>query len=273
METIIIQHSLSGEASEKTMARPTVVQGTAVASPYDHRSKQESAPQNEIRDPTGPGVGEMQVRYHTETFESASCTATPLIAPTTSTIPQETRCRDPIFAVLFYGNVAAIVAVVVAFGTDAFYTSVDDNQQTQDGYDYSGYIYSVLVLGLFSIILSGLSLPLMMCIPELLIKMSLFFMLGLSAAMMIMSWMTGNIIGGIIGTIFFLVFVCYARAVWSRIPFASVNLLTACTAIRKNFCVVFVAYFFIALALGWSLLWAVALAGVSNKVIVESDNP
>jgi len=245
METVIIQHSLSGEATEKTMEGPTVVQGTAVASPYDHRTKQESAPQNEIRDPTGPGVG----------------------------AKQETRCRDPIFAFLLYGNVAAIVAVVLTFGTDAFYTSVDDNQQTQDGYDYSGYIYSVLVLGLFSIILSGLSLPLMMCIPELLIKMSLFFMLGLSAAMMIMSWMSGNIVGGIIGTIFFLIFLCYARAVWSRIPFASVNLLTACTAIRKNFCVVFVAYFFIALALGWSLLWAVAVAGVSNKVIVESDNP
>jgi hypothetical protein len=49
--------------------------------------------------------------------------------------------------------------------------------------------------------------------------------------------------------------------------------LTACTAIKKNFFTVFVAYFFIALAFAWSLLWAVALAGVSNKVIVESDVP
>lgn len=63
METVIIQHSLSGDPSEKTMEGPTVVQGTAVASPYDHRPKQESAPQNEIRDPTGPGVGAKQVRY------------------------------------------------------------------------------------------------------------------------------------------------------------------------------------------------------------------
>lgn len=59
----------------------------------------------------------------------------------------------------------------------------------------------------------------------------------------------------------------------TRIPFASVNLLTACTAIRKNLFAVIVAYFFIALALAWSLLWAVALAGVANKVVVESDVP
>jgi len=130
-----------------------------------------------------------------------------------------------------------------------------------------------MVLGLFSIIFSGLTLPVMMCIPELLVKMSLFFMVGLSGAMMVMSWLYGNIIGGILGTIFFAIFLCYAKAVWSRIPFASVNLLTACTAIKKNLFTVIVAYIFIALALAWSLLWAVALAGVSNKVIVESDVP
>lgn len=130
-----------------------------------------------------------------------------------------------------------------------------------------------MVLGLFSIIFSGLTLPVMMCIPELLVKMSLFFMVGLSGAMMVMSWLYGNILGGILGTIFFAIFLCYAKAVWSRIPFASVNLLTACTAIKKNLFTVIVAYIFIALALAWSLLWAVALAGVSNKVIVESDVP
>jgi hypothetical protein len=238
METVVIQHSLS---HDDDLDAPKVVQGTAVASPYDHHTKQDDAP----RDPNGPGTG----------------------------AKQETRCRDPIFAFLLYGNVAAIAAVVGAYGTDAFYTSVDDSTQTQDGYDYSGYIYATMVLGLFSVIFSGLCLPVMMCMPNALIKMSLFFMLGLSGAMMVWSWLYGNVIGGIIGTVFFLIFCCYAKMVWSRIPFASVNLLTATTAVKKNVCVVLVAYFFIALALAWSLLWAVALAGVSNKVIVETDVP
>ncbi|KAL7509169.1 hypothetical protein ACHAXN_006594 [Cyclotella atomus] len=224
-------------------SKPAVVQGTAVASPYDHHTKQDT--HNEVRDPTGPGVG----------------------------TKQETRCNDPIFAFLLYGNIAAIAAVVSIYGTDAFYSSIEDSSTTTDGYDYSGYIYATIVLGLFSIIFSGLTLPVMMCIPELLVKMSLFFMVGLSGAMMVMSWLYGNILGGILGTIFFAIFLCYAKAVWSRIPFASVNLLTACTAIKKNLFTVIVAYLFIALALAWSLLWAVALAGVSNKVIVESDVP
>ncbi len=71
----------------------------------------------------------------------------------------------------------------------------------------------------------------------------------------------------VLQAIFFLIFVCYARAVWSRIPFASVNLLTACTAIRKNGGVVLVAYFYIALAFGWTLLWSISVMGVWDKVV------
>jgi hypothetical protein len=55
METVVIQHSLSTDEGSK----PTVVQGTAVASPYDHHTKQQGG--TEIRDPTGPGVGSKQV--------------------------------------------------------------------------------------------------------------------------------------------------------------------------------------------------------------------
>lgn len=67
--------------------------------------------------------------------------------------------------------------------------------------------------------------------------------------------------------IFFSCFLCYARAVWSRIPFASVNLLTACTAIKKNCGVVIVAYFFVALAFGWTILWSISLMGVWEQVV------
>jgi hypothetical protein len=71
--------------------------------------------------------------------------------------------------------------------------------------------------------------------------------------------------------IFFLITICYTYCVWSRIPFASVNLLTACTAIRKNAGVVFVSFVFVCIAFGWTLLWAVASAGVSNQIITSSE--
>jgi len=60
--------------------------------------------------------------------------------------------------------------------------------------------------------------------------------------------------------------------VWSRIPFASVNLLTACTAVKKNCGVIFVAYVFVIIAFAWSILWSIALAGVYDQVILTGNN-
>lgn len=219
---------------------PVVVQGTAVASPYDHTTQQRepntrsSAPS----DPTGEGVGEKQA----------------------------TRCRDPIFAILLYVNVAAIAIVAGVYGTEAFSETVTESTS---GYNYNGYIYATFILGAVAIILTGITLPIMMCIPELLIKASLIMMLVLSGIMMVMGFLSGNFTGAIFGVIFFLVFVCYAKAVWSRIPFASVNLLTACTAIRKNAGVIVVAYCFVMLAFGWTLLWSISLMGVWDQVVVS----
>mmetsp|Transcript_28641 Transcript_28641/g.51793 ORF Transcript_28641/g.51793 Transcript_28641/m.51793 type:complete len:493 (-) Transcript_28641:409-1887(-) len=214
---------------------PVVVQGTAVASPYDHTTTQSSA--RGAAAPADPEGGGQK---------------------------QATRCRDPIFALLLYGNVAAIIAVAGIYGTEAFSDAVSD---TTSGYNYTGYIYATFVLGAVAIILTGITLPIMMCIPEMLIKVSLIMMLVLSGVMMVMMFLSGSIIGGIFGAIFFLIFCCYAKAVWPRIPFASVNLLTACTAIKKNAGTILVAYFFVALAFGWTLLWSVSLMGVWDKVI------
>eukprot|EP00584_Thalassiosira_punctigera_P006265 CAMPEP_0172529190 /NCGR_PEP_ID=MMETSP1067-20121228/3331_1 /TAXON_ID=265564 ORGANISM="Thalassiosira punctigera, Strain Tpunct2005C2" /NCGR_SAMPLE_ID=MMETSP1067 /ASSEMBLY_ACC=CAM_ASM_000444 /LENGTH=499 /DNA_ID=CAMNT_0013313195 /DNA_START=127 /DNA_END=1626 /DNA_ORIENTATION=- len=218
---------------------PVVVQGTAVASPYDHTT---TATATASRQPA---------RSHGASNDGRG-------------EKQATRCRDPVFALLLYGNVAAIVAVAGIYGTEAFSDALDDSVS---GYNYTGYIRATFILGALAIVLTGVSLPVMMCIPEVLIKVSLIAMLVLSGIMMVMSFLSGSMLGGIFGLIFFLVFVCYARAVWSRIPFASVNLVTACTAIKKNAGVIIVAYFFVALAFGWTILWSISLMGVWEKVV------
>jgi len=48
-------------------------------------------------------------------------------------------------------------------------------------------------------------------------------------------------------------------------------LLTACTAVKKNCGVILVAYVYVILAFGWSILWSVALAGVYDQVIVAGN--
>lgn len=107
----------------------------------------------------------------------------------------------------------------------------------------------------------------MMKIPKFMIKTSLIFVVILSGVWCVIAFIGGNIIGGIIGAVFFLLMMCYARAVWSRIPFATENLITAMTAVKKNCGVVFVSYFFLALAFGWSILWTIALVGIWDDTI------
>lgn len=225
------------------MGEPVVVQGTAVSQPYNPYEHKTAAPTDQ-RGAAPPVPAD----------------------PSTAGEKQPTKCRDPIFALLLLGNVGAIAAVAAIYGTKAFDQSVNSS-----GANYNGYIAAAFILGAIAMIFTGFCIPIMMCIPELLIKVSLIGMLVLSGAMMVISFISGSYIGGIFGLIFFLIFACYARAVWSRIPFASINLLTACTAVKKNCGVVFIAYFYVIIAFGWSLLWSVALAGVYDQVIYTAN--
>ena len=102
---------------------------------------------------------------------------------------------------------AAIAAVAGIYGSAAF-----DQQVNNSGGSYDGYVAAAFVLGVIAMVFTGFCLPLMMCIPMILIKASLIGMLILSGAMMVVSFLYGNIWGGIFGVIFFLIFGCYARA-------------------------------------------------------------
>mmetsp|Transcript_4428 Transcript_4428/g.6738 ORF Transcript_4428/g.6738 Transcript_4428/m.6738 type:complete len:452 (-) Transcript_4428:372-1727(-) len=169
---------------------------------------------------------------------------------------QETRCRDPLFALLLYGNVGALIGVAAAYADEAF---TDD---TVSGYDYEGYLYAALICGGCALVFSALMMTLMMAIPQFLIKVSLVFMVGLTGFWMVIAFASNAIGIGIMGAIFFALMLCYAKAVWGRIPFATANLVTSGTAIKSNCGVTIFAYVFGALAFGWSALWTVAFLGV-----------
>lgn len=49
-------------------------------------------------------------------------------------------------------------------------------------------------------------------------------------------------------------------------------MLTAATAIKKNLGIVFMAYVFTALLVGWIVLWSIAFSGVFNKTYVCDAN-
>jgi Plasma-membrane choline transporter len=178
---------------------------------------------------------------------------------------QETRCNDPIFALLFYVCIGAIVAVAAIKGPSAL-TAPKSNV------NFEPYIIYTIVIAIVSILVSGVALSVLMCIPETLIKISLIFVTIMALVWAVLAFVTGSIAMGVIGIIFFLISVCYAWAVWSRIPFATINLVTAITAVKANMGVVIYAYIFTAVAGLWSFTWSVAVVGVFDETYTCDDN-
>lgn len=183
---------------------------------------------------------------------------------------QPNQCRDPLFAVLFYVNIVVIIAIAAIFGANPF-TEMNDAGNADDqvvvDVDWSPFLTVAAVAGAIGLVLSCLALQVLMCIPGILIKVSLFFNIALSLLIVVYAVMN-NIMGmAIFGGIIFLLSCCYTYCVWSRIPFATANLKTGCTAVRANCGVSFLAYAVVIFSFAWSLLWTVALLGVQDQLI------
>jgi len=207
------------------MSTPVVVQGTAV-----------SPPQN---------------------FEGGGATETE-----TEQEPRKTGCKDPLFAVLFYVNVIAIVAVCATYGKDEW----------DIGVDYETFVGIAFVFGVASLIFSAGGLLFLIQYPSFMIKSGLIFSVLVSLAWTVYTFWVGQYLMGALAAIFFLLTLCYVRAVWHRIPFAAINMVTAGTAIKANLGVAIFAIFFTVLQLGWLILWSVACIGVYSSTYVCDDN-
>lgn len=186
--------------------------------------------------------------------------------PTYNTNPEITqhtkqaKCQDPLFAALFYIDIVGIVVVAGSTGDE---WAAQDNTFHEE---YQAYYHAAVICGIFGLILSGVGLQIMFCIPALLIKAALIFSLIMSAVMLIFAFIQNNIMGIIFGLIFFALTCCYTWCVWSRIPFATVNLVTAMTAVKANCGITVAAYIFTGFACLWSFVWAVAFYGTFNSV-------
>ena len=185
----------------------------------------------------------------------------------------ESSCNDPLFAILFYIALIAIIIVAATYGADALENGTIDDGTDNGGsssssgssVDYSGYITITVIVTFLSFIGAGLGMSLLFCIPQFLIKAALIFTVVMAGVWCGIAFATGNLFGGILGAIFFAISICYAYAVWSRIPFATANLVTACTAIKANLGVALYAYVFALLAGLWAIGWAVAVIGVFDQ--------
>lgn len=169
---------------------------------------------------------------------------------------QPKQFQDGIWAILFGVHLAVMVVIMI----------VQSTSLESSGYNYSGVVWCVSVCAVVAVILSSMALGFMMQFATELVKMALFFSIGCSLAMGIMGALAGQMWMSIMGFASFALGCCYAYFVWSRIPFAAANLRTALTAVKVNLGLVAVAYFFLALAFGWSLWWSVT-AGTTVSTV------
>jgi hypothetical protein len=233
-----------------------VVQGTPVSDPYGGTTPATTGFANALN-------GQQQQQQYPQQASAAAASAF-VYNPPTSNPPgggekQATRCRDPFFALLLYVNVAAIIGVAATYGPAAV-DSATPNSSGDNTNAYYGYVYAAIICAFISFFASAGGVMVMMCIPETLIKVALIFVVIMAGVMMVMSFLSRAIFAGIMGALMFAFSLCYARAVWSRIPFATINLVTAITAIKSNWGIVFYACKYSCLSfVSWSGFFYISL--------------
>jgi hypothetical protein len=160
---------------------------------------------------------------------------------------QPNQFRDVIWAVLF---IAHLIPVILY----ALY-STTQQENGESSITIGPHIYWISIVALVSVGLSTLSLDGMMRYADALVKTALIFSVFFSLLIGVLGAMSGNILMAILGFVSFAFGICYARMVWNRLPFAAANLRTALTAVKLNMGLVMVAYLFMALGFGWSILF------------------
>lgn len=168
---------------------------------------------------------------------------------------QPKGCRDVWAALLFYAQAIAVGVFCFWLGVPAVTKQIESTGQqgnSNGGYNvnYSGIMYLVMSASGCAFVLSALSLGVMSCCPKILIQISLLISLLVSLAVCVYAFIYNSILGGVFGAVIFLLSLCYACAVWRRIPFAAANLSTALTATRQNFVVYLMAYAFVFITFG-----------------------
>lgn len=174
---------------------------------------------------------------------------------------QPKEWKDVIWAVLFYAHLAVMISVIVMNGDNFAAAGGEGN----GGENTSGLTFLVGLCAVVAILISSAALGFMMKYSETLVKISLVCTVAMSGVIAVLGLMSGQMFMGIFGLLMFAIGICYARAVWPRIPFAAANLNTALTAVKANMGLTLIAYVMVLLAFGWSMLWFVGVGSYLNS--------
>jgi hypothetical protein len=179
--------------------------------------------------------------------------------------------RDPLFLVLFLGNLVAVFFYAFTSGLDEVRKSSSDSDGSISS-DTKNILYATLTLCCASVAITALVLGFLMKNAESLIRFTLYF--NIAICLVLGGWMlaAGQALVSIIMFLVALLNWCYMRAVQSRIPFASANLKVACAAVKEHFSTVFVSYLVVIMGTAWSAVWMLSAFGVYKAAEADADN-
>lgn len=234
------------------MSTVPIVQGVAVANPHDkaptsdyvasgYQQNPMTVPFNAAAAEDYGGNGGQQLGMHAK---------------------QPNKFRDSLWAILFLLH-------FVPLGLYA-YSVQGDNEEAEGGgasINIAAHISWISIVALVSVGLSTFSLEGMMRNATGLIKFSLVVTVCLWPLFGIYGLMSGQMLLAVLSFVSFAIGICYAYAVWERIPYAAANLRTALTAVKFNMGLLLVAYVFMALGIAWITLWS---AGFGSSLQTES---
>jgi hypothetical protein len=155
-------------------------------------------------------------------------------------------------------------------GGDDSVNNDTDSSLSDIAIDPTALMIVLAVCGIGGLIMSSLALSFMMIFAEGLIKIALIFNILLLAGSALLALATANVLMALLS-----VFMCafsayYTCQVWSRIPFAAVNLVTAVTAVRNNMGLALYAYWSLLGLFCWSLLWSISFT-CTTYVLSDCD--
>jgi hypothetical protein len=136
------------------------------------------------------------------------------------------------------------------------------------------FLFTLMVSLVVAPVLSVVAMGYMATNPQKLIQLSLYFAIGWN---LLMAVLVGTLATDAIGAVVFhlvlaAVLVCYARAVWHRIPFAAANLKTALTCVRSNMGMAWLGLGGVPLFAGWAILWTyVATSALASPWMKEQE--
>ena len=173
--------------------------------------------------------------------------------------------NDFAFACSFYTLVAATLAVALIYRGSA---------RAQSGYsEYVNFAWSMMLIICTSLATALIGLPVMICCPSTIVKTLLCVTLLLVVCSAVIAfYVFGSIVFTVVCAVITVLLFLYVWMVWSRIPFATINIIVAMTAVRANPGLGLVIFFITVLANAYSMCWAMAFFGELSAGWYEEMN-